>query len=41
MKEDTSALEEMSREEIKRKHKENAIPMFGSVKYLLKTRHGF
>lgn len=38
VKEDTSALEGLSREEIKRKHKENAIPITQSVKYLLKKQ---
>lgn len=38
VKEDTSALEGLSREEIKRKHKENAIPVIQSVKYLLKNK---
>lgn len=38
VKEDTSALEGLSREEIKRKHKENAIPITQSVKYLLKNK---
>ena len=38
VKEDTSGLEGLSQEEIKKKHKADALPVWTSVKYLIKNK---